>query len=210
MGSPDKKKLKMSRSAFLKELDRCDNLGIDYVVFHPGSHMKTDEIMCLNRIAESLNYCIESRPKLNVKILIENTAGQGTNVGYKFDHLKTILDNVSKIEKIGVCFDTQHGFASGFDIRTENGWNSTFDEFDKKIGLDNLKVFHVNDSKKECGSRVDRHASIGKGFLTMETFWCLVNDKRFANLPMILETPDPTIYESEIKLLEQLKGSKKP
>ena len=132
------------------------------------------------------------------------------NVGYKFDHLKTILDNVSKIEKIGVCFDTQHGFASGFDIRTENGWNSTFDEFDKKIGLDNLKVFHVNDSKKECGSRVDRHASIGKGLLTMETFWCLVNDKRFTNLPMILETPDPTIYESEIKLLEQLKGSKKP
>ena len=210
MGSPDEKKLNMSRSAFLKELDRCDNLGIDYVVFHPGSHMKTDEMACLKRISESLNYCLENRPELNVNILIENTAGQGTNVGYKFDHLKIILDNISKNKKVGVCFDTQHGFASGFDLRTENGWNSTFEEFDKKIGLNYLKVFHVNDSKKECGSRVDRHASIGKGFLEMETFWCLVNDDRFSSLPMILETPDPSIYEYEIKLLEQLKGSKKP
>ena len=117
---------------------------------------------------------------------------------------------MDKNEKIGVCFDTQHGFASGFDIRTKKGWDSTFDEFDKIIGINNLNVFHVNDSKKECGSRVDRHASIGKGLLTLETFWCLVNDERFENLPMILETPDPTIYESEIELLKQLKGSKKP
>ena len=212
MGSPEEKKLNMSRRAFLSELDRCDACGVEYVVFHPGSHMKTDEKECLSRISESLNYCLDKRPDGEVTVLIENTAGQGTNVGFRFEHLIGIIEGVEKKDRMGVCFDTQHGFASGYDIRTEKGWKETFDEFDKTVDLKWLKAFHINDSKKEFGSRVDRHESIGKGLLTMETFWCLVNDDRFTELPMLLETPvdDPSEYAVEIELLRGLVGSKKP
>ena len=212
MGSPEEKKLNMSRLAFLSELDRCDACGVEYVVFHPGSHMKTGEKECLSRISESLNYCLEKRPDGEVTVLIENTAGQGTNVGFRFEHLIGIIEDVEKKDRMGVCFDTQHGFASGYDIRTEKGWKETFDEFDKTVDLKWLKAFHINDSKKEFGSRVDRHESIGKGLLTMETFWCLVNDDRFTELPMLLETPvdDPSEYAVEIELLRGLVGSKKP
>ena len=212
MGSPEEKKLNMSRLAFLSELDRCDACGVEYVVFHPGSHMKTGEKECLSRISESLNYCLDKRPDGEVTILIENTAGQGTNVGFRFEHLIGIIEGVEKKDRMGVCFDTQHGFASGYDIRTEKGWKETFDEFDKTVDLKWLKAFHINDSKKEFGSRVDRHESIGKGLLTMETFWCLVNDDRFTELPMLLETPvdDPSEYAVEIELLRGLVGSKKP
>ena len=212
MGSPEEKKLNMSRRAFLSELDRCDACGVEYVVFHPGSHMKTDEKECLSRISESLNYCLDKRPDGEVTVLIENTAGQGTNVGFRFEHLIGIIEGVEKKDRMGVCFDTQHGFASGYDIRTEKGWKETFDEFDKTVDLKWLKAFHINDSKKEFGSRVDRHESIGKGLLTMETFWCLVNDARFTELPMLLETPvdDPSEYAVEIELLRGLVGSKKP
>ena len=212
MGSPEEKKLNMSRRAFLSELDRCDACGVEYVVFHPGSHMKTDEKECLSRISESLNYCLDKRPDGEVTVLIENTAGQGTNVGFRFEHLIGIIEGVEKKDRMGVCFDTQHGFASGYDIRTKKGWKETFDEFDKTVDLKWLKAFHINDSKKEFGSRVDRHESIGKGLLTMETFWCLVNDDRFTELPMLLETPvdDPSEYAVEIELLRGLVGSKKP
>ena len=212
MGSPEEKKLNMSRRAFLSELDRCDACEVEYVVFHPGSHMKTDEKECLSRISESLNYCLDKRPDGEVTVLIENTAGQGTNVGFRFEHLIGIIEGVEKKDRMGVCFDTQHGFASGYDIRTEKGWKETFDEFDKTVDLKWLKAFHINDSKKEFGSRVDRHESIGKGLLTMETFWCLVNDDRFTELPMLLETPvdDPSEYAVEIELLRGLVGSKKP
>ena len=212
MGSPEEKKLNMSRRAFLSELDRCDACGVEYVVFHPGSHMKTDEKECLSRISESLNYCLDKRPDGEVTVLIENTAGQGTNVGFRFEHLIGIIEGGEKKDRMGVCFDTQHGFASGYDIRTEKGWKETFDEFDKTVDLKWLKAFHINDSKKEFGSRVDRHESIGKGLLTMETFWCLVNDDRFTELPMLLETPvdDPSEYAVEIELLRGLVGSKKP
>ena len=212
MGSPEEKKLNMSRLAFLSELDRCDACGVEYVVFHPGSHMKTGEKECLSRISESLNYCLDKRPDGEVTVLIENTAGQGTNVGFRFEHLIGIIEDVEKKDRMGICFDTQHGFASGYDIRTEKGWKETFDEFDKTVDLKWLKAFHINDSKKEFGSRVDRHESIGKGLLTMETFWCLVNDDRFTELPMLLETPvnDPSEYAVEIDLLRGLVGSKKP
>ena len=212
MGSPEEKKLNMSRLAFLSELDRCDACGVEYVVFHPGSHMKTGEKECLSRISESLNYCFNKRPDGEVTVLIENTAGQGTNVGFRFEHLIGIIEGVEKKDRMGVCFDTQHGFASGYDIRTEKGWKETFDEFDKTVDLKWLKAFHINDSKKEFGSRVDRHESIGKGLLSMETFWCLVNDDRFTELPMLLETPvdDPSEYAVEIELLRGLVGSKKP
>ncbi|MBF88192.1 MAG: deoxyribonuclease IV [Candidatus Marinimicrobia bacterium] len=212
MGSPDEKKLSMSRNAFIKELDRCDACAVEYVVFHPGSHMNAGEVECINRIGESLNYCFDERPNSKVKVLIENTAGQGTNVGYCFEHLKDIIESVKLKNRLGVCFDTQHGFASGYDIRSEKSWLDTFNKFENIIGLEWLKAFHINDSKKELASRVDRHEKIGKGLLTMETFWCLLNDERFDGLPMLLETPvdDPSDYANEIDLLKSLKGAKKP
>lgn len=212
LGSPESKKLNMSRKAFLEEIDRCDACAIPYLIFHPGSHLKTGEDECLTRIAKSIDYCLDKRPDSRVTLLIENTAGQGSNVGYRFDHLRAIIDRTKQPERIGVCFDTQHGFASGYDIRDEKGWNETFQEFDRVVGLKWLKCFHINDSKKELGSRVDRHEKIGQGLLSMETFWCLVNDERFANLPMLLETPvqDGMEYADELVILRNLMGASKP
>lgn len=212
LGSPEPKKLNMSRRAFSDELDRCDACGIPYVIFHPGAHIKTGESECLSRISESLNYVMDKRPDSKVTILLENTAGQGSVVGYSFENLIRIIKEVENKNRLGVCFDTQHAFAAGYDIRTEKGWNDTFDHFDKTVGLEWIKVFHINDSKRELGTHVDRHEKIGKGFLTMETFWCLVNDERFSNLPMILETPvtDPSEYAVELELLRSLIGAKKP
>lgn len=212
LGSPEPKKLNMSRRAFSDELDRCDACGIPYVIFHPGAHIKTGESECLSRISESLNYVMDKRPDSKVTILLENTAGQGSVVGYSFENLIRIIEEVENKNRLGVCFDTQHAFAAGYDIRTEKGWNDTFDHFDKTVGLEWIKVFHINDSKRELGTHVDRHEKIGKGFLTMETFWCLVNDERFSNLPMILETPvtDPSEYAVELELLRSLIGAKKP
>lgn len=212
LGSPDPKKLTMSRNAFISEMDRCDACDIPYIVFHPGAHMKTGEDKCLTRIAESIDFCLDKRPGSSVNILVENTAGQGTAVGYRFEHLIAIIEQVNHPERLGVCFDTQHAFAAGYDIRTEKGWKETFDHFDRVVGLEWLKAFHINDSKKELGQRVDRHENLGKGLLTKETFWCLVNDSRFVDLPMILETPasDPTVYAGELAWLRKLIGAKKP
>ncbi|MFQ6616403.1 MAG: deoxyribonuclease IV [Fidelibacterota bacterium] len=212
MGSPENKKLTMSRSAFLAEIDRCDACGIPYFMFHPGSHMKTDEASCLACIAESIDYCLEKRPGSRVGILVENTAGQGSTVGYTFEHLAFLIEQVQYPDRVGICFDTQHAFAAGYDIRTEKGWNDTLKHFDQTVGLDRIKAVHINDSKRELGSRVDRHENVGKGLLGMETFWCLVNDDRFREIPMILETPasDPSTYAEELVLLKKLIGVKKP
>tara|TARA_B100000315_G_C14594741_1_gene598186 strand:+ start:1838 stop:2683 length:846 start_codon:yes stop_codon:yes gene_type:complete len=207
MGSPEMKKLNMTRKAFTTEIDRCNACDIPFVVFHPGAHMKSGEDGCLKRISESLNYVMNKRPDNQTTILIENTAGQGTVVGYKFEHLAEIIDGVENKGKIGVCFDTQHGFAAGYDLRTEEGWNETFQKFDEIVALEWLKAFHINDSKKELGTRVDRHESLGKGYLNEETFKCLVNDERFDGLPMLLETPvkDYMEYKEELKYLRKLK-----
>ncbi|MEE9166856.1 MAG: deoxyribonuclease IV [Candidatus Neomarinimicrobiota bacterium] len=212
LGSPEEEKLAMSRNAFMTEIDRCDACEIPYVIFHPGAHKKTGEEKCLTRIAESINVCLDKRPGSKVTILIENTAGQGSAVGYTFEHLISIMDQVKHRDRVGVCFDTQHAFAAGYDIRTEKGWNETFDHFDRTVGLERLKAFHINDSKKELGQRVDRHENLGKGFLTRKTFWCLVNDDRFEHLPMILETPadDPTVYAGELDWLRRLVGTRRP
>ena len=212
LGSPDAEKLGKSRNGFLEEIDRCDACEIPYLIFHPGSHLKTGEDACLTRIAESIDYCLGERPDSKVNLLIENTAGQGSNVGYCFEHLRAIIDQVQKPERMGVCIDTQHSFAAGYDLRTEKSWNDTFDEFDKIVGLERIKAFHVNDSKRDLGTRVDRHEKIGKGFLTMETFWCLVNDERFGEIPMVLETPvdDESEYADELKILRSMIGAPKP
>lgn len=203
LGSPEPVKLAMSRKAFIEEIERSTFLKIPHIVFHPGSHMGKGDDAALQTIAESLDYCMEKVPGSDVSLLLEITAGQGTNVGYKFEHLRTIIDRSQYPSRLGVCFDTCHAFAAGYDIVNEAGYNETFQKFDDIIGLDRLKVFHLNDSKKPLGSRVDRHHRLGEGFMGWEVFYRLVNDERFANLPMILETPgDEEHYGGEIQLLK--------
>jgi deoxyribonuclease-4 len=212
LGSPDATKLQRSRQVFLAELDRCTGAGIPYLVFHPGSHLGSGVEICLETIVQSINWCFRQRPHSTVLLLVENTAGQGTNVGYSFNHIAYILTQVAYPQRMGVCFDTQHAFAAGYDIRTKRGWEYVLNQFDASIGLAKLKAFHVNDSQKPLGSRIDRHGKIGEGLLTLETFWWLVNASRFKDVPMILETPagKKEGYAHEIKLLKQLKGKKKP
>ncbi|HCK99844.1 MAG TPA: deoxyribonuclease IV [Candidatus Marinimicrobia bacterium] len=203
LGSPESVKLAMSRKSFIEEIERSTFLKIPYIVFHPGSHMGKGDDAALQTIAESLDYCMEKVPGSDVSLLLEITAGQGTNVGYKFEQLKNIIDHSSYPDRLGVCFDTCHAFAAGYNIANEAGYSDTFQKFDDIIGLDRLKVFHLNDSKKPVGSRVDRHHRLGEGFMGWEVFYRLVNDEHFANLPMILETPgDEEHYGGEIQLLK--------
>ena len=200
LGHPDASTLSKSRKSFLDEMQRCELLGITMLNFHPGSHLgKTSEEECLKTIAESVNITL-ARTK-GVTAVIENTAGQGSNVGYRFEHLKTIIDLVDDKSRIGVCLDTCHTFVAGYDIRSEVGYEETFREFDVIVGLGYLKGMHLNDAKKDHSSRVDRHSSIGKGFLGLDPFRRLVNDPRFDNIPLILETPDEDIWKEEIELL---------
>ena len=206
LGSPNEEKLKMSRDAFLDEMIRAEILGVKYLVFHPGSHMGKGEELGLKLIAESLNILIDKAKEApNVLLLLETTAGQGSNLGYKFEHLKFIMDQVEKKERLGVCFDTAHAFEAGYDISTEEGYERTFNEFDNVIGLEKLKVFHLNDSRTPLGSHVDRHEHIGKGMIGLTAFELLVNDERFKNHPMILETPGgEKYYEYNLKVLRGL------
>jgi deoxyribonuclease-4 len=200
LGNPDPEKLKTSRSSFLHEMNRCVQLGITMLNFHPGSHLKQiSEDDCLDLIAESVNATLERTG--GVMAVIENTAGQGTNVGYKFEHLAHIIDKVEDKSRIGVCLDTCHTYSAGYDIKSEEGYENTFTEFDKVIGMEYLKAIHLNDTKKEHGSRVDRHDSIGKGFLGEEVFSRIMNDPRFDNMPIVLETPDDSLWADEIKWL---------
>jgi len=206
LGSPDGEKLQMSRDAFLDEMIRAEILGVKYLVFHPGSHMGKGEEIGLKLIAESLNILIDkAKEASNVMLLLETTAGQGSNLGYKFEHLKFIMDQVEKKERLGVCFDTAHAFEAGYDISTEEGYERTFKEFDNIIGLEKLKVFHLNDSKTPLGSHIDRHENIGEGMVGLKAFELLVNDERFKNHPMILETPGgEKYYEYNLKVLRGL------
>ncbi len=203
LGNPDPEKLKKSRSAFLDEMHRCELLGIDRLNFHPGSHLKQiPEEECLDIIAESINIALDKTK--GVIAVIENTAGQGTNLGYKFEHLSYIIDKVEDKSRVGVCIDTCHTYAAGYDIKTAEGYERTFKEFDDIVGLEYLKGMHINDSKKELGSRVDRHDNLGKGFLGEEVFYRIMNDKRFDGIPLILETPDEKLWPQEIEWLYSL------
>ena len=200
LASPDGKKHEMSMDAFLDEIDRVDQLGVKQFVFHPGSHMGEGEDKGLMKIAESLNVIIDSRPDSGVKILLENTAGQGTNLGYRFEHLAKIIDMVEDKGRMGVCFDTAHGFASGLDLRTREGYENVWKSFDDIIGIERLKAFHLNDSKKDLGTRVDRHEHIGQGLIGLDAFRFLLNDVRFSGMCMYLETP-----QGEDEYLENLR-----
>ncbi len=203
LGHPDAAALEKSRAAFLDEMQRCEQLGLDRLNFHPGSHLKKiPEAVCLNTIADSINLALDKTK--GVIAVIENTAGQGTNLGFRFEHLAAIIDRVEDKSRVGVCIDTCHTYTAGYDIKTEAGYRKTFSDFDRIVGFQYLKGMHLNDSKKELASRVDRHDSIGKGFIGLETFRRIMNDARFDNIPLILETPDPGLWPQEIALLYEM------
>lgn len=188
-----------SIAALVEEYDRAELLGLDALVMHPGAYTSGDENGGLRLIAGALRTILRMRPKSRAKLLLEHTAGQGTNLGHRFEHLAAIIDGLDGSPRLGVCLDTCHLLAAGFDICTPEGYAATFTAFDRIVGLDRLAVFHMNDSKKPCGSRVDRHEHIGQGCLGLEPFRRLVNDPRFAHLPMLLETPKLDTPESRRK-----------
>jgi deoxyribonuclease IV len=201
LGHPEAEPLQKSRTAFLDEMQRCEQLGLDRLNFHPGSHLnKSDVNTCLKTIAESINWVLE-RTK-GVIAVIENTAGQGTNMGYAFEQIRTIIDHVQDKSRVGVCIDTCHAFTAGYQLNTLEGYSLTWKKFGEIIGFEYLKGMHINDSKKEFGSRVDRHDSLGKGFIGNELFQWIMNDPRMDGIPLILETPDETIWADEISLLK--------
>ena len=189
LGSPDTALRIRSVAAFIDELERCETLGVSNLVAHPGAHIGTGEAEGIKTIAKSLDEVHTACPGYNVKITLEITAGQGSNLGYRFEQIHSIIDATKQSERLRVCFDTEHAFAAGYDIRTKDGYERTFTQFDEAIGIKLLAAFHLNDSKKEFNSRVDRHEHIGKGFIGVEAFRLLLNDKRFWGLPMCLETP---------------------
>lgn len=198
----DKELLEKSRNAFVHELDRCNQLGIKHLNFHPGAHGGQGEDEGLKIIAESLNIAHDKTPNCDVTSMLELTAGQGKALGYKFEHMAKIIEMVEQKERMTVCIDTAHIFAAGYDIKSEKGYERTMKDFDDIIGLDRLQCYHINDSKKDLGTRVDRHEHIGKGFIGLEGFTNLMNDKNVAHVPKILETPKG---KEQLEDLENLK-----
>lgn len=200
LGHPEDEGLAKSREAFLDEMMRCEQLGLDRLNFHPGSHLgKVDEEACLRKIAESINLALEKTS--GVTAVIENTAGQGTNLGFKFEHLRYIIDHVEDKSRVGVCIDTCHAFSAGYDLATQDAFDKTFMDFDAIVGFGYLKGMHLNDTKKALGSKVDRHENIGVGFLSTDAFRFIAKDPRFDGIPLILETPNEELWAQEIALL---------
>lgn len=198
LGHPDPEAIAKSRDAFIDEMKRCEQLGLQLLNFHPGSHLNKITVEeCLDRVAESINIALGQTS--GVTAVIENTAGQGSNIGNRFEHLRYIIDRVDDKSRVGVCIDTCHAFAAGYDLADH--YDETFDEFDNIVGFSYLRAFHLNDSKKPLGSRVDRHESIGKGCIGIDFFKRLMTDPRFDDMPLILETPDESIWPEEIALL---------
>ena len=198
--------LTKSRATLKDEFDRCERLGIDYLNFHPGAHMGAGEAEGLERIAESLNSIHEQTKAYRVKSVLETTAGQGTAIGYRFEHLRKIIDRVEERGRMAVCIDTCHIHAAGYDIVSEKGYEETFRIFDDIVGLERLVMFHVNDSKRERGSRVDRHEHIGKGTIGRKGFSHLMNDRRFDAIPKILETPKGPELKEDVKNMRVLRS----
>ncbi|MBQ6682974.1 MAG: deoxyribonuclease IV [Bacteroidales bacterium] len=203
LGSPDEETLQKSRTAFLDEMKRAEQLGLTMLNFHPGSHLnKISEEECLDQIAREINAAL-SQTK-GVTSVIENTAGQGTNLGWRFEHIRRIIDGIDDKSRVGVCIDTCHTLAAGYDLSTEMGYQFCFDEFESIIGFQFLRAIHLNDSKKNAGSHVDRHETLGNGFLGKEFFSRFMHDPRFDNMPIILETPEPSLWAQEIEWLRSL------
>jgi deoxyribonuclease-4 len=218
LGHPEQEKLEKSRDAFIDELQRCEQLGLDRLNFHPGSHLvkipKKDpdylekleaaEQACLDVIAESMNLAIEATPDSDVKLVIENTAGQGSNLGYRFEHLAYLIERVEAKERVGVCLDTCHTFTAGYDLRTSEAYEETMNLFDEIVGFEYLMGMHLNDSKPPLGSRVDRHHSLGMGEIGWEAFRLIMNDPRMDDIPLVLETIDESLWPEEIQALYAL------
>lgn len=201
LGNPTEEGLQKSRAGFIHEMKRCQALGLDRLNFHPGSHLNAiTEEQCLTLIAESINLALSKTE--GVTAVIENTAGQGSNLGFKFEHIAYIIDKVEDKSRVGVCIDTCHSFAAGYDLASEEGFKATFSHYEKTIGFKYLRGMHLNDAKKPLGSKVDRHESIGKGFIGLNCFKMIMEDDRFNNIPLILETPDPTLWPQEISTLK--------
>jgi deoxyribonuclease-4 len=206
LGHPEAEALEKSRNAFIDEMQRAEQLGLSLLNFHPGSHLSAISVdECLRRIAESINLALD---KTNgVTAVIENTAGQGSNLGFSFAHLAQIIDKVEDKSRVGVCMDTCHTYSAGYDLKTEAGYQQTWSEFDQIVGAKYLRAIHLNDTKKEKGSRVDRHENLGLGFLGKEVFVRMMHDPRFDNIPIILETPDTSLWAEEIAwLLETVRA----
>ena len=201
LGHPVAEALEKSRAAFVDELQRCEQLGLSLLNFHPGSHLhQIDEDACLKRIAESVNIALDKTQ--GVTAVIENTAGQGSNLGFRFEHLAAIIDGVEDKSRVGVCIDTCHTFAGGYDLRTEEVCVKTFAEFERIVGFDYLRGMHLNDAKSDFASRVDRHHSLGEGKIGKTVFSWLMKDERFDGIPLILETVNPDIWKDEIAWLK--------
>lgn len=200
LGHPDEDGLQKSRESFFEEMQRCELLGLDRLNFHPGSHLKRiSEEGSLDRIAESINMALERTQ--GVTAVLENTAGQGSNLGYKFEHLAYIIDRVEDKSRVGVCLDTCHSFAAGYDLRTKEACDATFAEFDRIIGFKYLRGMHLNDALRPLGSHIDRHSPMGDGEIGIECFKYIASDPRFDNIPLILETPDEERWAQEIAQL---------
>ena len=201
LGHPEKEALEKSRAAFLDEMQRCELLGLDRLNFHPGSHLqKITEEESLDRIAESINIALDKTR--GVTAVIENTAGQGSNLGFRFEHLRYLIDRVEDKSRVGDCIDTCHAFAAGYDLRTAEACDATFAELERVVGFGYLKGMHLNDAMKILGSRVDRHMPLGEGMIGMECFRYIARDERFDGIPLILETPDETRWGEEIARLK--------
>ena len=208
LGHFDKAQREKSVTAFLDEIRRVEALGLETINFHPGSHLREiNEEECLENISQSVNFLL--RNSSGVKLVIENTAGQGSNVGYKLEHLAYIINRCDDDERIGVCIDTCHTFAAGYDLTKLEFYNEFMYNFDKIVGLKYLSAMHLNDSKFALGCKKDRHESLGKGFLGLESFKCIMQDSRTDDIPLILETIDESIWADEIKLLKNLRGDTK-
>lgn len=205
LGSPDTEGLARSREAFIDEMRRCELLGLKMLNFHPGSHLRTiSEQECLDLIAESINITLGQTNE--VKAVIENTAGQGSNLGYSFAQLGYIISKVDCKERVGICIDSCHAFAAGYDLSTPDGYKAMWNEFDSAIGRDYLCGMHLNDAKKPLGSKIDRHAPLGQGMIGEEFFRMLINDTRTDGIPLILETPEVELWPQEIQWLYSLKN----
>ena len=203
LGHPEEEKRQKSYDAFVDEVERCMQLGLDRLNFHPGSHLKQiSEEQCLDYIAGNMNRTLERTE--GVTLVLENTAGQGSNLGWKFEHLAHIIDKVEDKSRVGVCIDTCHMFTAGYDIRTKEAYDVSMAEFENVVGFTYLRGMHLNDSKPDLGSHVDRHDSIGKGKIGLEAFRYIMNDPRMDDIPLVLETIDESIWAEEIKLLYAL------
>ncbi|MEW6774918.1 MAG: deoxyribonuclease IV [Bdellovibrionota bacterium] len=205
LGSPDARKRDLSRKTLLAEIHRCEALGLRYLNLHPGSHDGKGEKEGLTRIVDSFNWLLDKTPKSPVLFVLETTAGQGTQLGWRFEHLREIFDGVSNKKRFAVCLDTAHTFAAGYDFSTDEGYEQVMEEFDRVVGLSRLVAFHLNDSKRPLGSRVDRHEEIGKGFIGKRAFELLMHDKRHAKCLGVLELPLPVVPRN-LALLRKFSG----